>query len=357
MRRFYMALSTYAAGGALVQAFAWAGYLPRWLPACWVAGVILVNAAFFVTLRRGWNMSLRDPSMTQLQLVVSMAAAMVLIFYADQARGALLVLLVVPMLFGAFRLSFRQMISIGALGVAGYAGMIVLSRQLHHDRLPLALELLHLACLAVTMLYVCIICSYMSRVREELAAAVTKIRVLAVRDPLTGLFNRRHLDETLTMEDARLERQLTGSVVLCVVDIDHFKKINDCYGHPVGDAVLAQVAKCIQGSVRAVDYVARYGGEEFVLLLEESEGASAQVTCERIRGQIAQLRLPGLPALSVTVSIGLASRTAAEPTSKLLARADQALYLAKARGRNRVAVATDVVVVAVEPSARFAVHG
>lgn len=357
MRRYSMAVLTYAAGSALVQAFAWVGYLPSWLPAFWVSGVIIVNVAFFLTLRRGWNLSLRDPSMTQLQLVVSMVAGMVLIFYADQARGALLVLLVVPMLFGAFRLSFRQMAFVGAIGVAGYAGIIVLSRQLHHERLPLALELLYLTCLAATMLYVCIMCSYISKVREELAAAVTKIRVLAVRDPLTGLFNRRHLNETLTIEDARRERQLRGGVVLCIVDIDHFKKVNDRYGHPVGDEVIAMVAKCMQESVRLVDYVARYGGEEFVVLLEESGGASAQLTCERIRAQIAQLRVPGLPELSVTVSIGLACRTAGEHTSKLLARADQALYLAKARGRNRVAVATDLVITTGAPPARFAAQG
>lgn len=339
MRRFLMAVITYAAGGTLAQVFAWMGYLPRWLPACWIGGAIVVNIAFFVTLRRGWNLLLRDPSMTQIQLVLSMVAGMVLIFYADQARGALLVVLVVPMLFGVLRLNFRQMAYIGVIGVAGYAGMIVLSRQWQHDRVPLALELLYLFCLAVTMLYVCLMCGYISKVREDLAVAVTKIRELAVRDSLTGLFNRRHLTETLAIEDARSERHLRGGIALCVVDIDHFKQVNDRFGHPVGDEVIALVAKCMQDSVRVVDYVARYGGEEFVLLLEEPEVSSALVTCNRIRAQVALLRLPHLPELSVTVSVGVAIGTAAERASELLVRADQALYRAKARGRNRVAVA------------------
>lgn len=165
-----------------------------------------------MTFHRSWNLSLRDPSMTPIQLVVSMVAAMALIFYADKARGALLMLLVVPILFGVFRLNFRQTACIGAIGVAGYAGMIVLSTQLHQDRVPLALELLYLVCLAATMLYVCLMCGYISKVREDLVVAVTKIRELAVRDSLAGLFNRRHLTETLAIEVERCERNLRSGI-------------------------------------------------------------------------------------------------------------------------------------------------
>lgn len=339
MRRFSIAVLTYAECGALAQVCAWMGYLPPWLPACWVAGAALVNGAFCLVIRRGWNLSLRDPSMTQIQLVVSMLAAMVLIFYAGRARGALLVLLVVPMLFGVFRLTFRQMACVGAIGVVGYAGVIALDMQWQPGRVPLDLELLYLVCLAATMLYVCIMCGYISKVRANLAVAVTQVRELAVRDPLTGLFNRRHLTETMTIEIARCERHLRGGIALCMVDIDRFKQVNDRFGHPVGDQVILWVAKCLQASVRVVDYVARYGGEEFVLLLEESEAANALATCERIRAQVAQLRLPDLPELAVTVSIGVARRRAAEDANQLIVLADQALYLAKVRGRNRVAEA------------------
>ncbi|MGH8110559.1 MAG: GGDEF domain-containing protein [Rhodanobacteraceae bacterium] len=268
-----------------------------------------------------------------------MLAAMVLIFYAGRARGALLVLLVVPMLFGVFRLTFRQMACVGAIGVVGYAGVIALDMQWQPGRVPLDLELLYLVCLAATMLYVCIMCAYISKVRANLAVAVTQVRELAVRDPLTGLFNRRHLTETMTIEIARCERHLRGGIALCMVDIDRFKQVNDRFGHPVGDQVILWVAKCLQASVRVVDYVARYGGEEFVLLLEESEAANALATCERIRAQVAQLRLPDLPELAVTVSIGVARRRAAEDANQLIVLADQALYLAKVHGRNRVAEA------------------
>jgi len=189
MRRFFIAVITYTSCGALAQIYAWMGYLPLWLPLCWVTGAILVNGTFFLILHRGWNLTLRDPSMTQIQLIVSMIATMVLVFFADQARGALLMLLPVSMLFGVFRLNGRQMVQIGAIGVFGYAGVIVLSIHLYPNREPLDLELLYLGSLAVVMLYVCLMCGYISKMREDLAAALTKIRELAQRDPLTGLFN------------------------------------------------------------------------------------------------------------------------------------------------------------------------
>jgi len=341
MRRFFMAVITQISCGALAQICAWLGYLPLWLPLCWVAGIILVNGTFFLIIHRGWNLSLRDPSMTQIQLLVAMIADLVLIFFADQARGVLLMLLPMVMLFGAFRLNFRQMVRVGAIGVFGYAGVIVLSTYLYPHRVPLDLDLLYLVTLASVMLYVCLMCSYISKMRADLAVALTKIRALAHRDPLTGLFNRRHLIETLPVDVARCERRLRSGIALCMVDIDYFKQINDRFGHPVGDEVIIVVAKCLQASVRVVDYVTRYGGEEFVLLLEESQAANAMATCERIRTQVAGLRLPDLPELAVTISIGVACRTAGEDASQLIVRADQALYLAKARGRNRVAEALD----------------
>lgn len=151
-----------------------------------------------------------------------------------------------------------------------------------------------------------------------------------MRDSLTGLFNRRYLTETLAIEVERRERNLRSRIALCVVDIAHFKEVNDRFGHPLGDEVFTSAAKCLQASVRVVDHVARYGGEAFVLLLDESEVASALATCDRIRAQVARLRLPDLPELSVTVSIGVACRTAGERATQLLICADQTLYLAKA---------------------------
>jgi diguanylate cyclase (GGDEF)-like protein len=334
MRRFFMAVATYAACAVLAQACAWLGYLPSWLPAWWALGAAAVNAGFFAMLRSGRNMRLRDPSMTEVQLVVSMFAAMVLVSQADAARGALLMLLPVPLLFGVLRLNFRQMARVGLVGIAAYAAVIAVMAFKRPARVQPTLELLNLISLATVMGFVCLMCGYISKIRKDLAFAVATIGELADRDPLTGLFNRRNLMGRLEVEIARCHRQKRRGIALCMVDIDQFKRINDTFGHPLGDQVLTLVAHCLTDSVRVMDYVARYGGEEFVVLLEADSDEDALATCERIRARIEQLRIPGAPDLALSVSIGIAHFVSGESAASMMGRADKALYLAKAGGRN-----------------------
>lgn len=339
MRRFLMAASTYAACGALAQACAWLGYLPPWVPAWWVLGATVVNAAFFVALRSGWNLRLRDPSMTEMQLMVSMFAAMVLISQANEARGALLMFLPVPLLFGVLRLNFRQMGRVGIVGLAAYAGVIAVIAINQPERVRLSLEMLNLMSLAAVMVFVCLMCGYISKIRADLASAVAKIGELAHRDSLTSLFNRRNLMEKLDLEIARCHRQKCRGITLCMVDLDHFKRVNDTFGHPVGDEVVVSVAKCLRESIRVVDYVARYGGEEFIVLMDADSDNLALAICERIRAQVGQLRITALQELSISVSIGIASLAMGESSASLIERADKALYLAKMDGRNCICMA------------------
>jgi diguanylate cyclase (GGDEF)-like protein len=189
------------------------------------------------------------------------------------------------------------------------------------------------------MVFVCLMCGYISHVRAELGVAVKKIEELAHRDSLTGLFNRRHLMERLEMDIARYSRQHSRGVALCMVDLDHFKCINDSYGHPVGDQVLVEVGRCLVNSTREIDCVARYGGEEFIVLLDGLSEELALSTGERIRGQIQGLQIPGLEGQAMSVSIGIAYLKSGESPQNLIERADKALYLAKSDGRNRVITA------------------
>lgn len=336
MRRFFMALASYAALGVGAQVYAWNGYLPTWLALGWIAGVAAVNVVFFLAFHQGWNLRMRDASMTQLQIAVSMVAILVLISQLDQARGAVLMFLPMPMLFGVLRLNFRQMARVGGLGVAGYGAVIAVALHAHVNREPVALELMNLFSLAGVMTFFCIMCSFISKVREDLAVALIRIRELAERDPLTGLFNRRSLNEKLAIEIIRCERRLRRGITLCMVDIDQFKRINDAFGHPVGDKVIQLVADCLGASVRVIDGVFRYGGEEFIVLLEDDADGNALETCERMRSRIANLRIPSAPQLVLSVSIGVASFSSGEDGSNLIARADKALYSAKSNGRNCV---------------------
>jgi diguanylate cyclase (GGDEF)-like protein len=157
-------------------------------------------------------------------------------------------------------------------------------------------------------------------------------------DALTGLHNRRWLDDRLVRMVARHARAATP-LSLLVVDIDHFKGINDCHGHAAGDAVLAAVARTVMTSMRPTDLAARYGGEEIVVILPETQLAGAVVAADRLRRRIADTTVEApsgshLPA--VTVSIGVAELRPGETAEALFARADAALYAAKRAGRDRV---------------------
>ena len=182
---------------------------------------------------------------------------------------------------------------------------------------------------------------------EELRRAVAEQQRLAVTDGLTGLYNRRHLMTTLD----RLRTTPGGRPVsLLVVDLDHFKLVNDTYGHLAGDAVLEAAAARIAAAARATDVVARYGGEEFVLLLTDTDGPAAGRLAERIRRRLRDAPIAAGEALiAVTASIGVASSPDGT-VPQLLEAADRALYRAKAQGRDRV------VTVAVPERERAGAH-
>jgi diguanylate cyclase (GGDEF)-like protein len=174
----------------------------------------------------------------------------------------------------------------------------------------------------------------------ELLMANTKLDQLATTDPLTNIANRRKMTEQIGKELERV-RRLRHPLALMMVDIDHFKRINDTYGHEAGDRAIVAVAGMLTGSLRAIDTVARFGGEEFVLLMPETDLETAGVAAERLREAASQLvvEVDGGLTIALTVSIGVAAarpQHAPDTASSLLVRADKALYLAKEQGRNRV---------------------
>lgn len=183
---------------------------------------------------------------------------------------------------------------------------------------------------------------WLGRVEYALAATARAFETQAVTDPLTGLSNRRALVDGLAGAVARATRAMQPVSVI-ILDLDHFKDVNDRYGHLVGDRVLQTVAEALSVDARTGDLVARYGGEEFALVLEQSGPEGAMRRAERLRSRIAGLQIPidGKPPLEITASFGVASwPDHAEPTPQaVLSEADAALYAAKRRGRNRCELA------------------
>ena len=165
----------------------------------------------------------------------------------------------------------------------------------------------------------------------------TEMEKLATIDGLTQIANHRKFQDILTQELERSQRY-NSPLTLLLLDIDHFKKFNDTYGHPVGDLVLQQVAKALQGSIRTTDYCARYGGEEFVVVLIQADEIQSRVLAERIRAAVENLQIPNEnQVLRVTVSIGSATCPSDAGTKQeLIDNADKAMYFSKQGGRNRV---------------------
>jgi len=157
----------------------------------------------------------------------------------------------------------------------------------------------------------------------------------ALRDPLTGALNRAALEEALQREVEVARRQAAPLAVL-VIDVDHFKAVNDTYGHRFGDDVLRTVAHALSDTIRRSDAFYRYGGEEFVVLASHTQPMGAQQLAERIRSNVAAIGTVGGQAMRVTVSIGVACLRADESGEALFQRADRALYRAKENGRDRI---------------------
>lgn len=188
------------------------------------------------------------------------------------------------------------------------------------------------------------------------AHSMARLRTLARTDPVTGMPNHRVLQERLRVELRRLERRhergLEAALSLALFDLDHFKRVNDSHGHPTGDAMLAAVAEAVDHAARTGDVVCRYGGEEFAVILIDTDREEAEAACERFRLVVAGVRVPAPDGsmIGVTASFGTATIDAAGPDREaLIAATDEALYAAKAAGRNRVEVAEPFVVTLPEP--------
>ena len=314
---------------------------------------LLLNVLFYTLIRTGLNLYWPDPSLTLPQMIVATFWVVLLMALAPKVRGILLLLYVVVFLFGVFRLRRGEYLGLTALVLVGYGFVILRDAYLHLSGTPLPLEALQFVVLAATLIWLAFFGSYVGKLREtvsrrnsELAAALAKNQRLAVHDDLTGTYNRRHIMQMLEQEQSRAQRTGRG-FSLCLMDLDHFKRVNDEHGHLGGDEVLRQFAMLVLGEIRSLDRMGRdalaeenfgrLGGEEFLLLLPETDLDGAQVCVERIRRKVAATPfMADGKAVELTMSCGIATFRPGEDQRAALARADQALYQAKDAGRDRV---------------------
>lgn len=309
--------------------------------ACSVLGLIAVYAA----IRSGWSRRFKDPALTLAQILYAITCCAAAFVIAGPARGVTLPILAIILMFGIFGLTTRQMLGVlvYSLVAFGLASGVVAARD--EPDYPPVVAAAYVGMVVVVLLSSTFLTTRVQSTREhlrrqkaELAQALEQIRQLATHDDLTGLLNRRAMLDRMQLEQRRSLR--SGSPLLIAqLDIDHFKAVNDTHGHAAGDLVLQSFADTVRRNVRDTDVLARWGGEEFVLLLCDTPAADAVTLMERLRQAVQAMQVPvpqsGGP-ITVTVSIGLARHTPADPLAGTLERADQALYAAKAGGRNRV---------------------
>lgn len=302
-----------------------------------------VNFVFYLFVRLGKTKHCKDPML----LIPQCCFALIAIGFAYMAvgpvdRGLVLVLIALVMVFSMYTHNPWQSIAIGAaytllLG----AGMGVLSR-IDPMYYPPDLELLRFELILGTIpsltFAAYIITSWRNRLvvqRQELKIALEQVQQLASRDALTGLYNRRHMQEKLEGSVKRFERY-GERFAIALIDLDHFKRINDQFGHHVGDQALMAFASAAGIVLRDTDTIARWGGEEFIFLLPNTSAHKAAVALERLRITLSNCTIsPNVPALRVHFSGGIAVHDSVAALSHTLERADRALYQAKSEGRDR----------------------
>jgi diguanylate cyclase (GGDEF)-like protein len=309
------------------------------------AGMILWMAMVYATLRSGLNLRFADPALTLPQIIGACIWITVAYVVFAPVRGALLMLLALALVFGIFNLNARGRricngFAVGSLGIA----MIVMSHLRPAD-FPPHVEIIHFLLVATILPVESMLGAQLGNIRlrlrnqrNELEHALGCIREMATRDELTGLHNRRYMLDMFGHLISRLERSATR-FSLCLIDLDHFKRINDTHGHGVGDEVLRRFADIADASLRESDMLARWGGEEFLVLLPDTGAEQACISAQRIRAALGDhITLHDHRELKVTFSAGVTEFRRGETVEQAIERADRALYHAKSEGRDRTAL-------------------
>jgi diguanylate cyclase (GGDEF)-like protein len=299
---------------------------------------------FYAVFRSGLNLRFRDPSLTLAQIVASNLVILYALYQSKDGQGILALICMLSFLFGVFRLSTRELLTLTAFVAFSYALIIAVHWFPEADADPdlFNRQVLNWIVLTAVLGFFSVMGGYVSKLRKDLAdskarleKALKRIEHMVSTDELTGVQNRRSLIEFLDRQKSRADRFGSAFSVL-MVDIDHFKRINDTRGHHAGDVVLSAFARAAVVNFRPTDVFGRYGGEEFLVLLEQTPVQNIRVVAERLCALARGLIFDDLePGLRITVSIGGTDYRKPESWKTTVERADQALYQAKAGGRDR----------------------
>lgn len=322
------------------------------------AASALTFLAVFILVRSGLTQRLADPVLTFPHALACITLCVAAFTQLGLHRANVMILIAQTIVLAMFRLKPMQVLMLGVFTVVSLAVCVVGLSLSDPARNPAALGWTQFVVGGSTLLTLSLIGKWVSDIRvrigrqaRELQEAVDTVRQMATTDMLTGALNRRMMTELAEAELKLIER--TGApMCIALIDIDHFKRVNDVHGHHAGDAVLRSLSQHAQSQIRQVDKFARWGGEEFLVMLPSITAADAMSAMERLRQTVEVLAIPGHATLQVSFSAGIAQCQPGETLEQLVERADQALYEAKRQGRNRCLIAGDTVLSPVaQPSA------
>lgn len=309
---------------------------------------LAIALSYYGALRSGWNLRFKDPSLTGSQIVAAQFSGALFYAVMSPVRGAMLSLQVIILFFAMFKLKLRGqlLISVNALLVMGLTTTMlgVWWPQIYDP----TTELVHFIVLLTILPPVSLLGAQLTSMRaklhqqkDDLVQALAHIKTQADRDELTGLLNRRCMRDMIT-HHVKLQSRSGEGCSLALIDLDHFKRINDTHGHGVGDDVLRMFSQEMRKVLRETDLVARWGGEEFLVLLTGTRVDQALTAMERVREGLAVAAGPqAAPELRIKFSAGVAELMPMESMDKAIERADEALYRAKALGRDRSELALE----------------
>jgi diguanylate cyclase len=348
-RRQMLAAQTasYGLGASVLLLYCHAGSIPIIIPAAFFLSGITVIGFFAVLSETYYGDRYRDHYLTIYQVAAHIMVQLAFVMAAPNVGYAFLNVLFLIFGVGALGMTARQAVIAWSLTALGVGPIFLFSKV--PIGMPMATPTERFAatlCFVLTIGQCAFVGLHGSSLRRmlyergvQLKEAYKRIEELAELDELTGSFNRRCIMRMLDDEIARAHRTRTPFSV-ALIDLDWFKRINDAYGHPTGDEVLRTFAITVFANIRSIDRFGRYGGEEFLLILPDTPHDVAARILDRQREIVAELDWSAFsPGMSVTISAGVATLVPNEAPDALLARADSALYAAKARGRNRIASA------------------
>ena len=336
--------SSYAIDAGVLLLYAHAGVIPMTIgPAYAASGLTLVILSAILS-ELGFNDRFKDHYLIAPQAMIYMMIALAFTYVAPEVGGMFLCTLFVVFSFSSLRATPRQTMVIWTAMTIGLAGLFLLTDK--PISMPHGSYLERFATMLVFVLTIgrCMFLGIFSASLKQslyqsglkLKEAYKRIEELAELDELTGSSNRRSIMRMLDEEIARAGRS-GAPCSIALIDLDWFKRINDAYGHPTGDEVLRTFSITMFANIRSVDRFGRYGGEEFLLVLPDMDTDNAVRALDRLRGIISDLDWSAFsPGMKVTISAGVATLRPNEPADTFLARADNALYAAKARGRDRI---------------------